>query len=404
MSTTIDVVVAGHLCLDIIPALPDAATLFSPGKLAEVGPAVVASGGVVSNTGGALGRLGLSAYLMGKLGDDAFGHLVLAALRDLGPELADGMLPVPGEQTSYSIVLSPPHADRMFLHCPGANGTFGADDIRYELLEAARCFHFGYPPLLARMYARDGAELRDLLCRARATGATVSLDMAMPDPETAAGRADWRRILAAALPYVDVFLPSVEEMLLLLDRSEFDALAATPGGLLAALTPPVVSDLGARLVAMGAPIVALKAGDRGCYLRTGTAEALRAAGRAAPADAAAWACRELWAPTFVVDVAGTTGSGDATNAGFLLGLLRGMTPEATLRAACATGACNVEAADAVSGVRDWEAIAARIAAGWPQHIFDLTPFGWHFDTCERVWIGPGDRQELVTGERSSLAC
>ena len=33
--------------------------------------------------------------------------------------------------SSYSIILSPPNADRMLIHAPGCNATFGADDIRY---------------------------------------------------------------------------------------------------------------------------------------------------------------------------------------------------------------------------------------------------------------------------------
>jgi len=45
-------------------------------------------------------------------------------------------------------------------------------------------------------------------------------------------------------------------------------------------------------------------------------------GRARPSDPEAWAGVELWAPCFKVAVAGTTGSGDATIAGFLAGLLR----------------------------------------------------------------------------------
>ena len=62
---------------------------------------------------------------------------------------------------------------------------------------------------------------------------------------------------------------------------------------------------------------------------------------------------------------GTTGAGDATIAGFLTALLRDVPPERALAIAAAVGACNVEAADAVSGVRSWEETLARIDAGWP---------------------------------------
>ena len=86
--------------------------------------------------------------------------------------------------------------------------------------------------------------------------------------------------------------------------------------------------------------------------------------RARPTDIAAWADRELWAPCFQADVVGTAGSGDATIAGFLSALLRDMPPEDAVNAAVAVGACNVEAADTLSGVRPWnETCAARQPAG-----------------------------------------
>src|SRR5439155_2685197 len=102
------------------------------------------------------------------------------------------------------------------------------------------------------------------------------------------------------------------------------------------------------------------------------------------------------APCFATHVVGTTGSCDATIAGFLLGLLRGMTPEATLSAACAIGACNVEAADALSGIRSWPETMERIATGWPRLMgekrglpsLDMRAFGWRWDEVSEVWVGP----------------
>jgi hypothetical protein len=39
-----DAIVAGHICLDIIPALSDEAFSFSPGRLLEVGPPILSTG------------------------------------------------------------------------------------------------------------------------------------------------------------------------------------------------------------------------------------------------------------------------------------------------------------------------------------------------------------------------
>jgi len=117
------VVVAGHICLDIIPDLPggEAATRFRPGTLAEIGPATVATGGCVANTGCALHQLAASTRPLGKVGDDAFGSVVAAILARAG--LSDWLLVTPGAHTSYSIILSPPGRDRMVLHYPAGPTT-----------------------------------------------------------------------------------------------------------------------------------------------------------------------------------------------------------------------------------------------------------------------------------------
>ncbi len=84
---------------------------------------------------------------------------------------------------------------------------------------------------------------------------------------------------------------------------------------------------------------------------------------------------------------GTSGSGDATIAGFLASLLRDMTPEEAVNAAVAVGACNVEAADTLSGIRSWEETMRRVAAGWLRHELHLEAPGWRFDTQHGLWIG-----------------
>ncbi len=394
----VEAVVAGHICLDIIPTLVGSTVMLTPGRLIEAGEAVLSTGGSVSNTGLALQKLGLSTRLMGKVGVDLFGQAIVQILESFDVGLARGMVVVPGESSSYSVIISPPQTDRVILHSPGCNDTFGAEDVRYDMIERAGLFHFGYPPLMARMYQNNGVELVDIFRRAKASGVTTSLDFSMPDPTSVAGQADWHAILAAVLPYVDIFSPSVEELLLILRRPLFEKLSHKSSAFLDLLLPDVVSELGSILLDMGAKIVGLKAGHRGLYLRTANITALEQMGRAQPGKPAAWANRELWAPCFSTRVVGTTGSGDATIAGFLFGLMRGMSPEATLSAACAVGACSVEAADAVSGITSWPAILERIAAGWPRLLLkgkhksplDMQHFGWQWHEFQEVWIGSAD--------------
>lgn len=389
-----EAVVAGHICLDVIPLLVGGAVQFIPGHTAEAGPAIFATGGAVSNTGLALHKLGVSTRLMGKVGDDLFGQAILRIVAEYGQELAGGMVVAPGESSSYSIILSLPSADRMFIHAPGCNTTFGANDIRYDALSEVRLFHFGYPPLMERMYAGGGSEMVDMFQRIKAMGITTSLDLAMPDPASAAGRADWFAILSATLPYVDVFLPSVEEILLMLRRPVFEQLAAQSkqSRLLDIITPAMIMELGQALLDMGTKIVGIKIGERGLYLRTAHAGALVQMGRGGVADVAAWSERELWAPCFATQVAGTTGSGDATIAGLLMGVLRGMSPTETLAAACAVGACSVEAVDALSGLRSWPETAKRMASGWQRLPLALeqSQAGWCWDDAHEIWIGPMD--------------
>ena len=389
------IVVAGHICLDIIPTLHGAEAgldrLLVPGKLVDVGAAVLSTGGAVPNTGLALHRLGVSVQLVGKIGNDHLGNVVRALLEQAGPGL--GARLVPGkEPTSYTVVISPPGTDRVFLHCPGANDTFSQDDVSDEALRDAALFHFGYPPLMRRMYEREGSELEALFRRAKAAGVTTSLDMARPDPDSAAGRVNWPGLIERVLPHVDVFLPSFDEILFMLDRPRFERIAARHGArIVAGADPALLDELAGRLLSLGAAVAAIKLGDRGLYLAT-TSQRVRweAMGRARPGSD--WLGRQLLAPCYRATVVGTTGSGDCTIAGFLLGLARRLTPEQTINAAVAVGACSVEQADATSGVPPWTRVAARQAAGWPR-LDDAAPGPDWVRLDSGAWRGPRDGKD-----------
>jgi len=228
------------------------------------------------------------------------------------------------------------------------------------------------------------------LANAHAVGASTSLDLCMPDPSRASGKADWRAILARALPEVDVFAPSAEELLFMLSRSRFDHLC-TPqadGLVLDRLRVDDVVALADTALELGAQIVVIKAGHRGLYLRTGSLTDL--CGRGRPADLSAWKNREIWAPAFRVQVVGTTGAGDATVGGFLMAILRGLAPSRAANAAAAVGASNCEAADAVSGVRSWADTLLRMAGDWERLDAAIDANGWRWCESEGGWIGPRD--------------
>jgi sugar/nucleoside kinase (ribokinase family) len=382
-------IVAGHICLDIIPDVSaiEPGTFnanFRPGHLLEAGAATLSTGGPVSNTGLALHKLGVPVRLIAKVGADSFGHVVTRIIDAIDPELLSGMELDPQAITSYSIIISPPHIDRIFLHCPGANHDFGSDDVGTAQLAQTDLLHFGYPPLMRRIYANGGRELADLLGRAQAIGVTTSLDLCYPDPHSEAGQLDWVALFRSVLSHVDVFAPSLEELLFMLRRTTFDELTAR-GSVVDQATPALLHDLSDELIGLGVKIVLIKLGARGAYLRTASVSAIDRLGRAAPSDRAAWADRELWAPCFEVKVIGTTGSGDATIAGFLSALLRDASPGETMTLAVAVGACNVEATDALSSVRSWEDTTQRIAQGWRRLLVTLDAPGWFFDPQFDLW-------------------
>jgi sugar/nucleoside kinase (ribokinase family) len=153
----------------------------------------------------------------------------------------------------------------------------------------------------------------------------------------------------------------------------------------------LLHEAGSELLEMGAPIVLLKLGDLGLYLRTSPDPArLRATGPGGPADVENWAGRELMTPCFQVAVAGTTGSGDCTVAGFLAAILRGLGAEDAITAGVAVGACSVERPDATSGVPRWEEVEARVAAGWAHRPLGIALPGWR-EVAPGLWASPNDK-------------
>src|SRR3954449_10624292 len=374
-----EVVVAGHVCPDVFPALPEPVAL-EPGRLVFAGPAALSTGGAVANVGLTLHRLGVPVRLLGRVGNDVFGLAFRDALGGVDPQLADGISIVDGEDTSYSIVISPPRTDRTFVHSPGANDTFAADDVGAEHLAGARVLHFGYPPLMRRTYEDGGAGLLRLFLRARAAGLVTSLDLCEFDPDRAAGRADWAGFLERVLTGVDIFAPSLGELTLMLDGRRMSPCDAR-------LDQGVLARLAERALALGASVVVIKLADQGLYLRTtADQDRLTRMGATLGLNGEAWRAREVLAPCFEAgSVAGTTGSGDASIAGLLAALLRGEDPVAAATSAVAVGACSVEAADATGGIRPWSEVRARLDEGWRRStlgarlVAEVTEAGWQCD-------------------------
>jgi sugar/nucleoside kinase (ribokinase family) len=390
------IVVAGHLCLDVFPTLPsshqDFMALLTPGRLVAVGPLRFATGGAVSNTGLACVRFGAPVRLMALTGDDLLGTETRRRLEAAGGD-SRSIAVRRDVTTSYTIVLEPPGLDRIFLHHTGANDQFDASAISWADAMSADLFHFGYPPLMAKMYAQEGEALLEIIQKAHGMGLVTSMDMALPDPLAPAGQAPWETILRRVLPLTDFFLPSIEESLYMLDPSLYRQRRreAGSGNLVDVVSPGDVSAIAHRCLELGAAVALIKCGHRGLYLRTAGRDRLVPVARRLGLPLEAWTDRELWQPCFHVEtVVGTTGAGDSAIAGFLCAAARSLSAGQALRYAAAAGSYNVTQADSLSGLVDWSTMTERLAQGWSLTPFSIAEAGWTFHSRQQWWTGPAD--------------
>ncbi len=396
MNEEYDVMIAGHLCLDIIPLFPDTGArkieeLMRPGKLVNVSDAKLSTGGPVSNTGLNLKKLGNRVCFCACTGDDELGQLTASILSQSGN--AAGIQVLKGKASSYTVVIAPPGIDRIFVHNPGTNNLFSSAYLNADLIRQSRHFHFGYPPLMERMFADDGRELIEVFKIAKAAGATTSCDMTLPDPSSPSGKVNWRRILTGLLPYVDIYLPSIEESFYMLWPEEFLRLKKEHNNadLINVFTPEHYSKTADELLAMGAKMTSLKTGHRGFYVKTGDAALFSGMGRARPGNDKNWSNRELWRPAYTVDSFGSaTGSGDSSIAGFLSAFLRGLNIEEALKYATCVGYQNVCVLDAVSGVKDWDTTTGMIKTGRPFLNVNIVDPNWSLNEEHQIWVGPAD--------------
>jgi argininosuccinate lyase len=244
-------------------------------------------GGAGANAGLAAVEAGMEVRLVGCIGDDRLGMWMQEQLAPAG--LADELVVVAGETTGLTVALESPARDRTFLTYLGVNARWDPATIPDDVLTCGNlllCDYFVAPPL-------RGDTARRLLDTARARGARTFLDTSWdPGGFSATTRAE----VSALLPSVDVFLPNEAEARALAGRSADSVDAAR------------------ALQAVSGGWVVVKLGPRGCV--------------AVGPDGA-----QLAAPAPAVNVADTTGAGDAFNAGLARALAQGEGWDEALRAA-----------------------------------------------------------------------
>jgi sugar/nucleoside kinase (ribokinase family) len=215
------------------------------------------------------------------------------------------------------------------------------------------------------LWTNGGAELQKLLGRVRERGVATSLDMTLPDPDSPAGKADWQAILDATLPLVDIFAPSIEELLFMFEPTLYARLlsAAVEGDMIAAIPADTYARLADRVLAAGVKVLLIKAGPRGAYLRTGNLEPLKASFPSLCLSDPVGCPNGVWLPAFPVEAGrfcNASGAGDCAVAGFLSALLNGERIREAGTYAMMAGRDNLYGHDALSGLREWTHMASLV--------------------------------------------
>ncbi len=391
----LEIVAAGHTCLDLIPAFTIEGTVdkmtdvLVPGKMIDMGECVVVGGGPVTNAGVSIRRLGVKTELIGKIGDDDFGKQILSWYEEKESHF-EGIRVAKGESTSYTIAICIPGIDRFYLHHCGANNTFGYDDMDFDIVNRSKLMLFGYPPWMKKLYRNTGAELTKILEKTRELGTTIALDLSLPDVDGYGDNIDWLAIVENWIPLSDIMVPSAEEIFYFLYKDKFlekRRNLKAKETVLDNMSVEEISQIGKDLIEMGTGIALVKCGNRGLYVRTAGADRLEKFGAAGCSDLDNWANRELWFPVYEEEkFVGALGSGDSAIAGFLSAFVWNHSVESCLRYANAAGSMNVTVPDGLTWNKGFDDLTRRIEAGWKTKEMQIDENGWKLENS--FWVGP----------------
>ncbi len=295
----------GLLVADVMAA--PVAAVPEKGQLMQVSSITVHNGGNAMTAALNLNTLGVPSCMVGKVGDDLFGRFLREKLEESGVDTA-GLKIDPAHQTSASVVLSSPDGERSFLHCVGANGTFGIEDIDWSIIEKTDLVFVTGSFLMDRF---DGAETADFLKKCQKMGKTTFLDVCWD------AKGQWGKVLDQCLPYLDYFMPSIDEARLIAKCEE----------------PEAIADV---FMQKGAKNVVIKLGSKGSYLRL-----------------AGWEQGKVFPSLRGVTAVDTTGAGDSFCSGFLAAFARGEEPERCMEIANTTGAMCVTQKGATTGIKGY---------------------------------------------------
>jgi sugar/nucleoside kinase (ribokinase family) len=314
MDKKFDCVLCGSCVADILVRPVPLGVPIGYGRLVHAEPITVTTGGIVSNSGIAMTRLGMRTAAFTYVGRDDFGAVIRRRLESEGMDCSL-LLTHPTAATSTTAVLIDPNTERSFAHCIGAPKLIDKSLFLANLnvFANSRMTLVGYYSLMPNLES----DLPEVLAAIRQTGCRTALD--------AAGDGGGMQPLDRILPHLDVYCPSHDEATH--QTGETD--------------PRKIIDI---YRGCGAPgLLGVKLGSKGAMLSP-------SAGKYIEIPCAT-------PPGAVVD---TTGAGDSFFAGLLTGLLKGFDATRAGRLAAATGACCVTDYGATAGLRGYEE-TARVA-------------------------------------------
>ena len=278
------------------------------GELARVDTVTIHNGGNAMTAAINLTKLGVETRMVGKVGCDLFGSFLEERLIAHGVDTR-GLAKDQGSNSSVSIVLLDNNGERSFLHTVGTNGTFSESDIDYSIIDECDLVFLTGTYLMDTF---DGAETALFLKKCKEMGKTTFLDVCWD----AKGR--WAEVLDPAMPYIDFFMPSIDEAVNIAGCESLEEMADT-------------------FMSKGVRNVVIKTGKTGSYMRlAGETE-----GKTFPSLGG-------------VTAVDTTGAGDSFCSGFLSAYARDLSPEECIRIANTTGAMCVTAKGATTGIRSFE--------------------------------------------------
>lgn len=270
--------------------------------------------GAESNLAVGLARLGHRVGWMSRLGNDEFGEAVLNFLRAEGVDVSAVHRDDRAPTAVFFKERRRAGSSRVFYYRSGsAASRMVPGDLSEEYIRGARCLHLtGITPALG---ADCKATVRRAMEIAREAGVTVSFD---PNIRLKLWPADAARdSLLDLLPLADWVLAGHEEVELLTGHADPERGAAA-------------------LLEMGPTTAVVKLGEAGAVAMTGS--------------------ESVSLPAFPVEVVDTIGAGDAFNAGFISGRLRGWPLGEAVRLGTILGALATTVPDDVEGAPTWAEI------------------------------------------------